>query len=114
MASTREMLGEVQDLATKRVTGLGLGNQESDRTGLGHVSDSKLKHMKDLPVVMSKSHSAECLSCLMAKFSILRYAQSDSHSTEVVELIHIDIWGAYKVATADKYSFYQVCAYSVQ
>ncbi|GJW47728.1 retrovirus-related pol polyprotein from transposon TNT 1-94 [Tanacetum coccineum] len=110
----------------------GLGNQEGDRVSrsslnspnktnndayalwhhrLGHVSDSKLKHMKDLPVVMSKSHSAECLSCLMAKFSKLRYAQSDSHSTEVVELIHIDIWGPYKVATTDKYRYFLKIVY---
>ncbi|GJW72297.1 zinc finger, CCHC-type containing protein [Tanacetum coccineum] len=78
---------------------------------LGHVSDSKLKHMKDLPVVMSKSHSAERLSCPMAKFAKLPYAQSDSHSTEVVELIHIDIWGPYKVATADKYRYFLKIVY---
>ncbi|GKC11056.1 retrovirus-related pol polyprotein from transposon TNT 1-94 [Tanacetum coccineum] len=101
----------VSDFATKELTELGLGNTKRGQAGLGHVSDSKLKHMKDLPVVMSKSHSAECLSCLMAKFSILRYAQSDSHSTEVVELIHIDIWGAYKVATADKYRYFLEIVY---
>ncbi|GJV16282.1 retrovirus-related pol polyprotein from transposon TNT 1-94 [Tanacetum coccineum] len=78
---------------------------------LGHVSDSKLKHMKDFPVVMSKSHSAECLSCPMAKFSKLPYAQSDSHSTKVVELIHIDIWGPYKVATTDKYRYFLKLVY---
>ncbi|GJZ03454.1 cysteine-rich receptor-like protein kinase 8 [Tanacetum coccineum] len=47
---------------------------------LGHVSDSKLKHMKDFPVVMSKPHSVKCLSCPMAKFAKLPYAQSYSHS----------------------------------
>ncbi|GJR20896.1 cysteine-rich receptor-like protein kinase 8 [Tanacetum coccineum] len=70
---------------------------------LGHVSDSKLKYMNDFPVVLPKSHNAECLSCPMAKFAKLPYDHSDSHSTEVFDLIHIDIWGPYKVATAEKF-----------
>ncbi|GJX90719.1 cysteine-rich receptor-like protein kinase 8 [Tanacetum coccineum] len=44
-----------------------------------------------------------CLSCPTAKFAKLPYTQSDSHSTEVFDLIHIDIWGPYKVAIAEKY-----------
>ncbi|GJW60002.1 cysteine-rich receptor-like protein kinase 8 [Tanacetum coccineum] len=73
---------------------------------LCHVSDSKLKHMNDLPIFLSKYHNAECLSCPTAKFAKLPYTQSDSHSTEVFGLIYIDIWGPYKVATRDKFKYF--------
>ncbi|GJR06486.1 cysteine-rich receptor-like protein kinase 8 [Tanacetum coccineum] len=58
---------------------------------LGHVSDSKLKHMNELPVSLSKSCLDRCLSCPMAKFTKLPYDLSDSHRTSIFELIHIDI-----------------------
>ncbi|GKE39445.1 cysteine-rich receptor-like protein kinase 8, partial [Tanacetum coccineum] len=67
---------------------------------LGHVSDSKLKHI--LPVSVSKECLGQCLSCPMAKFTKLPYALSDSHSVNIFELIHIDIWGPYKFETQVK------------
>ena len=70
---------------------------------LGYVSDSKLKFMNDLPVTVSKSHNSDCLSCPMAKFAKLPYALSESHSTSVFDLIHIDVWGPYKVPTEGRF-----------
>ena len=35
----------------------------------------------------------------MEKFAKLPYALSDSHAAESFKLIHIDIWGAYRVPT---------------
>nr|GEY95952.1 cysteine-rich RLK (receptor-like protein kinase) 8 [Tanacetum cinerariifolium] len=64
---------------------------------LGHVPDSKLKHIKELPVSISKECLRQCLSCLMAKFTTLPYDLSDSHSVNIFDLIHIDIWGPYKI-----------------
>ncbi|GJU29238.1 cysteine-rich receptor-like protein kinase 8 [Tanacetum coccineum] len=40
---------------------------------LGHVYDSKLKHIKELPVFVSKECLGQCLSCPMAKFTKLPY-----------------------------------------
>ncbi|PWA59712.1 hypothetical protein CTI12_AA224970 [Artemisia annua] len=47
---------------------------------LGHVSDSKLKYMNDLPDSVSKS-SDICLSCPLAIFTKFPYTKSDSHSS---------------------------------
>ncbi|GKB65306.1 retrovirus-related pol polyprotein from transposon TNT 1-94 [Tanacetum coccineum] len=46
------------------------------------------------------------MSCPMAKFAKLPYALSDSHALEPFNLIHIDIWGPYKVATNGKYKYF--------
>ncbi|GJV30923.1 retrovirus-related pol polyprotein from transposon RE1 [Tanacetum coccineum] len=73
---------------------------------LGHVSDTKLKHMNDLPVSLSKSSYDNCLSCSMAKFTKLPYSLSDFHSTDIFELIHIDIWDPYKVPTNRKFRYF--------
>ena len=67
---------------------------------------SKLKHMNDLPDSVSKSCNDICLSCPMAKFTKLPYTKSDSHSSSVFELIHIDIWGPYKVPTHGKFRYF--------
>ncbi|GJS63974.1 retrovirus-related pol polyprotein from transposon TNT 1-94 [Tanacetum coccineum] len=76
----------------------GLGRQEGVGHGLSHVSDSTLKHIPCIPQ-SSKSHTDTCLSCPMAKFTKLLYATSDSHCKIGFHMIHIDIWGPYKVPT---------------
>ncbi|GKC84196.1 cysteine-rich receptor-like protein kinase 8, partial [Tanacetum coccineum] len=73
---------------------------------LGHVSDSKMKYMNGLPVSLSKSCLDKCFSCPMAKFTKLPYDLSDSHSTSIFELIHIDIWGPYKVPTDGQFRYF--------
>nr|GEV31986.1 cysteine-rich RLK (receptor-like protein kinase) 8 [Tanacetum cinerariifolium] len=70
---------------------------------LDHVSNSKLKHMNEFLVSLSKSCLDKYLSCPMAKFTKLPYDLSDSHSTNVFELMYIDIWGPYKVPTDGKF-----------
>nr|GEV04349.1 retrovirus-related Pol polyprotein from transposon TNT 1-94 [Tanacetum cinerariifolium] len=71
---------------------------------LGHVSDVKLKQIHETSV--SKSNHDNCLSCPMAKFTKLPYSISESYSTSVFELIHIDIWGPYKVPTNRKFRYF--------
>nr|GFA30112.1 cysteine-rich RLK (receptor-like protein kinase) 8 [Tanacetum cinerariifolium] len=73
---------------------------------LCHVSDSKLKHIKELLVSISKECLGQCLSCPMAKFTKLPYDLSDSHSVYILDLIHIDIWGPYKVPTNGKFRYF--------
>ncbi|GJX71149.1 cysteine-rich receptor-like protein kinase 8 [Tanacetum coccineum] len=70
---------------------------------LGHVFDSKLKHINEFPVSISIECLGKCLSCPMAKFTKLPYALSDSHSVSIFELIYIDIWGPFKVPTNDSF-----------
>ncbi|GJS67365.1 cysteine-rich receptor-like protein kinase 8 [Tanacetum coccineum] len=84
----------------------GLDNKEGDRASvkdsygpwhhkLGYVYDAK-----------SKSCIDNCLSRPMEKFTKLPYSLSESHSTSVFELIHIDIWGSYKVPTNKKFRYF--------
>ncbi|GJW13178.1 cysteine-rich receptor-like protein kinase 8, partial [Tanacetum coccineum] len=73
---------------------------------LENVSNSKLKHMNGFPVSLSKSCLDKCLSFPMAKFSKLPYTSSDSHSVSIFDLIHIDIWGPYKVPTDGQFMYF--------
>ncbi|GKB06228.1 cysteine-rich receptor-like protein kinase 8 [Tanacetum coccineum] len=66
---------------------------------LGHISDSKLKHVSGISNSNDKTNTVSCLSCPMAKFTKLPYNLSESHALDIFELIHIDIWGPYKVET---------------
>ncbi|GKE47719.1 hypothetical protein Tco_1478977 [Tanacetum coccineum] len=64
----------------------------------GHVSDSTLKHMLCIPNV-SKTSANTGLSCPMTKFTKLSFPISESHCKVAFHMIHIDIWGPYKVPT---------------
>nr|GEW47173.1 retrovirus-related Pol polyprotein from transposon TNT 1-94 [Tanacetum cinerariifolium] len=66
---------------------------------LGHISDSKHKHVSCISNSNDKTNTVSCLSCPMAKFTKLPYNLSESHALDIFELVHIDIWGPYKVAT---------------
>ncbi|GKA41354.1 retrovirus-related pol polyprotein from transposon TNT 1-94 [Tanacetum coccineum] len=63
-----------------------------------HVSDSTLKHISCIPHV-SKSTTETCLPCPMAKFTKLSFSDSDFHYKVAFHMIHINIWGPYKVLT---------------
>ncbi|GJW78498.1 retrovirus-related pol polyprotein from transposon TNT 1-94 [Tanacetum coccineum] len=74
----------VQDLTTRKVRGL-VNKDVSNSYALwhhrlGHVSDSKLKHIKELSVYVSKECLGQCLSCPMAKFTKLPYVLMDDCS----------------------------------
>ncbi|GJQ94003.1 retrovirus-related pol polyprotein from transposon TNT 1-94 [Tanacetum coccineum] len=73
---------------------------------LGHVSDSNLKHIPCVYVTKTNAKLVSCMSCPMAKFAKLPYTLSESHALEPFNLIHIDIWGPYKVATNGKYKYF--------
>lgn len=51
----------------------------------------------DIPHALSDAQL--CLTCPMAKLSKLPFDLSDSHSPEKFGLVHLDIWGPYKVPT---------------
>lgn len=42
----------------------------------------------------------------MSKFAKLSFDLNDSHASEKFELIHIDTWGPYEVATRGKYKHF--------
>ncbi|GKC90760.1 cysteine-rich receptor-like protein kinase 8 [Tanacetum coccineum] len=73
---------------------------------LGHISASQLKHISCIPKSTLNDNDNSCLSCPMAKFTKLSYSLSQSHSNCAFELIHMDIWGPYRVATYDKFKYF--------
>ena len=71
---------------------------------LGHASTSELR---DIAIVPKSSYCKEmCLTCPMAKSAKLPYDLSESPAVESFDLLHIDIWGAYRVAAHDKYRYF--------
>jgi hypothetical protein len=73
---------------------------------LGHVSNSTLKHIDSVPQCHSNASNKACLTCPMAKFAKLPYPTSVSHSKVPFHLIHIDIWGPYKVPTIGHHRYF--------
>uniref|UniRef100_A0A803KVP7 Uncharacterized protein n=1 Tax=Chenopodium quinoa TaxID=63459 RepID=A0A803KVP7_CHEQI len=69
---------------------------------LGHASVKKLQYIPCVKKTI-KENSQICVTCPMAKFTKLPYQLSESHAAEPFELIHMDIWGPYKVCTREKY-----------
>jgi len=62
---------------------------------LGHPS-AKVSYL--FPKVNSCSHD-KCLICPLAKQTRLPFSSSSITSTSPFDLIHVDIWGGYKVAS---------------
>lgn len=71
---------------------------------LGHASVSKLKHINCIKPFLPTDNQL-CLTCPVAKFTKLPFTSSHS-SAKPFELIHLDIWGPYKVATRKKYRYF--------
>jgi len=64
---------------------------------LGHAPISKLKYI--YCISENPFGLQPCLTCPMTKFSKLPYSLSDSHCAHIFHMIHIDIWGPYRVPT---------------
>lgn len=72
---------------------------------LGHASMSTIKKISCLQHVSSPVNQI-CTSCPMAKFPKLPFNVSTSHASESFELIHIDIWGPYRIPYKSKYRYF--------
>lgn len=72
---------------------------------MGHPLVAKIKFLPCIPPNTPSSHKI-CLTCHMAKFTRLPFSLSDSHATQSLELIHMDIWGPYKECTKGKYRYF--------
>ncbi|XP_074318778.1 uncharacterized protein LOC141655607 [Silene latifolia] len=62
---------------------------------LGHSSFDKLKHLPGYH--MHNDARFTCNVCMLAKHHKLPFAVSDSHAKTCFELIHLDVWGPYRV-----------------
>lgn len=72
---------------------------------LGHAPMSKIKKIDELKNVRNSSGDV-CVICPQAKFTKLKYQRSDSRAHELFELVHVDIWGPYKVETRQHCKFF--------
>ncbi|KAL2902613.1 Retrovirus-related Pol polyprotein from transposon TNT 1-94 [Bienertia sinuspersici] len=72
---------------------------------LGHAPIAKMKRIEGLKGLNVNSKE-ECLTCPLGKFTKLPYKISKSRAKHILEMIHIDIWGPYKVATRKGHRFF--------
>ncbi|KAL2943034.1 Retrovirus-related Pol polyprotein from transposon RE1 [Bienertia sinuspersici] len=71
---------------------------------LGHTS---FKRVKETGMVTREQLNNEiCVTCPLAKFTKQPYKKSKSHASEPFELIHMDIWGPYRVLTRKNHRYF--------
>lgn len=71
---------------------------------LGHLSFERMQHIS-LPCNKRKSIKV-CSICPKAKLYRQSFPLSSTRAKVVFELIHVDIWGAYKCTTYDGYKYF--------
>ncbi|XP_074297859.1 uncharacterized protein LOC141628650 [Silene latifolia] len=64
---------------------------------LGHTSINKLKHVPDFQSCNHKSF--DCQVCILPKHHALPFHRSFSHASHSFELLHMDVWGPYRIPT---------------
>nr|GEX69549.1 cysteamine dioxygenase [Tanacetum cinerariifolium] len=72
---------------------------------LGHISVTKMKHVQCSDTPLLNENHTTCLTYPMDKLTKLPYAYSESCSSAVFDLIHMDTWGPYKVPTHAFFKF---------
>jgi len=64
---------------------------------LGHTSFSKIQHIADWQPFLSNDYF--CETCVLAKFHRLPFNKSTIATTAPFQLIHMDLWGPYRVTS---------------
>lgn len=72
---------------------------------LGHAPLAKIKQISEIPFTTDPKPKI-CVACPMAKFTKLPFNTSESQAKKAFELIHLDIWGPYKVCTKGNYRYF--------
>ncbi|XP_074283739.1 uncharacterized protein LOC141608274 [Silene latifolia] len=65
---------------------------------LGHTSMDKLKHVSGAQLC-NGTKSFDCQICILSKHHAIPFPRSNSHASTCFELVHMDVWGPYKVST---------------
>ncbi|GJW77272.1 retrovirus-related pol polyprotein from transposon TNT 1-94 [Tanacetum coccineum] len=75
-----------------------------DENKLGHLADQVLQLLKDDLKFDHNNHSATpCDVCHKAKQTREPFPLSDHKSTQIGQLVHLDVWGPYKVTSKEGY-----------
>ena len=77
---------------------------------LGHLSFHKLRGLGLLNSSISNDLIKQCSICSKARQQRLPFPHSQIHSTHIFELIHIDLWGPYRVQTYNGYQYFMTIA----
>ena len=72
---------------------------------LGHAPMERIYKTGCISHICKNQHDI-CLTCPLAKFTKLPYSPSTSCAKKKFDLIHIDIWGPYKVQTKETYRYF--------
>lgn len=71
---------------------------------MGHVSLSKMRHIE---VCNCKGvHEYNCNICLISKFHKLPFKVSQNRAKSCFDLVHIDLWGPYRVKSLSGASYF--------
>ncbi|KAL2927618.1 Retrovirus-related Pol polyprotein from transposon RE2 [Bienertia sinuspersici] len=73
---------------------------------LGHASLSKLKYIDCVKPFLNSKPKNVCLTYPMSKFTKLSFSISKSHVIDAFELVHMDIWGPYRVCNREKFRYF--------
>lgn len=72
---------------------------------LGHMPIANMQHIPELKHLPQRSTKV-CITCPLAKFTKLPFSLSNSHADKIFDLVHVDIWGPYKVCTKGKFRYF--------
>lgn len=72
---------------------------------LGHCPIPKLHLIPSIKPHLTTTNSV-CMTCHMPRFTKLPFSPSLTCATSIFELIHMDIWGPYKVPYQNKYRYF--------
>ena len=102
------LLEQLYKMQSEHQVFAGLANKKAEyalwHQRLGHAPESKLKHIDSISA--SGKCKEVCLTCPMAKFAKLPYDISSSCASNCFDLVHIDIWGAYRVPARGKFRYF--------
>ncbi|GJR14006.1 putative RNA-directed DNA polymerase [Tanacetum coccineum] len=78
---------------------------------LGHPSDQVLKALKDRINIRGNGASAPCDICHQAKQTREPFSISDHKTTNLGDIIHLDVWGPYKITSKEGYKYFLTVVY---
>lgn len=73
---------------------------------LGHAPDKVLKLIPNMKFKTNNSRIKECKICSLARQGILPFPKITNRSSKTFQLIHVDVWGTYRVPNHDGYRFF--------
>ncbi|GJW30331.1 putative RNA-directed DNA polymerase [Tanacetum coccineum] len=73
---------------------------------VGHPADQVLSVLSDKISFKTGDHVSACDICHKAKQTMEPFPLSDHKSVKLGELIHLDVWGPYKVISRDGYKYF--------